>query len=756
MPTWRPDPTFYPSPRAATQAPPEELAYVVRSNPADDGRPDAMCVVDVNPSSSTYGSVTGQTEMTSPGDELHHFGWNACSSMLCPNSPHPHGERRYLVVPSLGSSRVYILDTKPDPSQPKLVKTIEPEEIAARAGYAKGHTVHCGPDGIYVSALGAPDGDGPGGIFMLDHDTFDVLGRWEIDRGDQYLHYDFWWHLGHDTMVTSEWGTPNMVQTGVQPDLLLEGKYGHQLHFWNLRNRRKVETVDLGKEHQIALELRPAHDPTKAYGFVNSVVSLTDLSSSIWLWHRANGSWAAQKIITIPAEPADEDQLPPALKPFKAVPPLVTDIDLSVDDRFLYVSCWGTGELKQFDVSDPFNPEGDRFRPHRRHRRPRRSSWSERVAQRRAADGRDQPRWPPHLLHQLALSALGRAVLPRWHQRLDGQARRRPGRRHRIRLRLLCRLRRPAAAPDPAARGRRLQRLVLLPIGDEHATKSPRVSPEERGVSSHGTCEPCRRDSSFVGTTRCGVVTGSAMDIFTQYWPWLTVALLGAFHGLNPGMGWLFAVALGLQERRGRAVVAALGPIALGHAASIALIAIPVGLLGLVLPSRSLLMLGGMALLGFAAFKVITRFRHPRWVGMRVGPRDLILWSFLMATAHGSGLMLAPAIALLTGAGSSSALAADHSVHLGHGGHTAVNAASAALAPTLIGAALHSGAMLVVMGVIAILVYHVVGVELLRRAWVNLDLVWVGALAVAGAGVTRLGPLAAGVAAKVDRPTVSS
>ncbi len=212
MPTWRPDPTFYPSPRSAMQAPSETLAYVVRVNPTGDGRPDAITVVDVDPTSGSYGEIVGEVEMTHPGDELHHFGWNACSSMLCPNAPHPHVERRYLIAPGLASSRVYVIDTKPDPTRPQIVKTIEPEVIAERTGYAKGHTVHCGPDGIYVSALGAPNGDGPGGIFMLDHDTFDVLGRWEIDRGDQELHYDFWWHLGYDTMITSEWGTPKMVR----------------------------------------------------------------------------------------------------------------------------------------------------------------------------------------------------------------------------------------------------------------------------------------------------------------------------------------------------------------------------------------------------------------------------------------------------------------------------------------------------------------------------------------------------------------
>jgi len=107
----------------------------------------------------------------------------------------------------------------------------------------------------------------------------------------------------------------------------------------------------------MALELRPAHDPAKTYGFLGVVVSLKDLSASVWVWHRDNGSWGIKKVIEIPAEPADPEQLPPLLKGFKAVPPLVTDINLSLDDRFLYVSCFGTGEFRQYDVSDPFSPK---------------------------------------------------------------------------------------------------------------------------------------------------------------------------------------------------------------------------------------------------------------------------------------------------------------------------------------------------------------------------------------------------------------
>ena len=351
----RPDPTFYPSPRLAGEAPPETLAYMVTFDPTGQA-PDALVTIDVSPESPAYRQVVNRLEMPNLGDELHHFGWNACSSALCPYAPHPHVERRYLLVPGLRSSRIYVIDTKPDPRSPKIVKTIEPDEIASRAGYSRPHTIHCGPDGVYVSALGAPDGGGPGGIFILDHDTLAVKGRFELDRGPQFLAYDFWWHLGHDVAITSEWGTPNMVEDGVNGEILLGGGYGHQVHIWDLPRRRHKQAIDLGSEYQMVLELRPAHDPTKAYGFVGVVTSLKDLSASVWMWHLDGGKWAADKVIEIPAEPADPSLLPPLLQPFKAVPPLVTDINLSLDDRWLYVSCWGTGELKRYDVSDPSNP----------------------------------------------------------------------------------------------------------------------------------------------------------------------------------------------------------------------------------------------------------------------------------------------------------------------------------------------------------------------------------------------------------------
>ena len=155
-----------------------------------------------------------------------------------------------------------MLDTKPDPRNPVLTHTIEAGELAAKAGYSRPHTVHCGPGGIFMSALGGANGnDGPGGVALLDHDTFEVIGPWEADHGPQFFAYDFWWHLRYDTVVTSEWATPSMIEDGLNPEDLLGRKFGHHLNFWSMSERKLTQRVDLGDEHQMVLELRPAHDP---------------------------------------------------------------------------------------------------------------------------------------------------------------------------------------------------------------------------------------------------------------------------------------------------------------------------------------------------------------------------------------------------------------------------------------------------------------------------------------------------------------
>jgi selenium-binding protein 1 len=157
-------------------------------------------------------------------------------------------------------------------------------------------------------------------------------------------------------MVSSEWGLPPQFENGIVPEDLMSNKYGHRIHFWDLRARKNVQTIDLGENHQMALEVRPAHDPVKEYGFLGVVVDTTNLEGSIWTWWREKGKFHCKKTATIPPEPAAKEDLPPLLQGFEAVPPLVTDIDLSMDDRFLYVACWGTGEMRQYDVSDPMKP----------------------------------------------------------------------------------------------------------------------------------------------------------------------------------------------------------------------------------------------------------------------------------------------------------------------------------------------------------------------------------------------------------------
>jgi hypothetical protein len=195
-----------------------------------------------------------------------------------------------------------------------------------------------------------------------------------------------------------------------------------------------------------------------------------------------------------------------------------------------------------------------------------------------------------------------------------------------------------------------------------------------------------------------------------------SAAALGAFHGLNPAMGWLFALALGLQEHRRSAVLAALVPIAIGHAASVALVGVLLAGAGVAVSPRSLRFAAAAGLIGFGLFRLARPYAHARWVGMRVGFRDLVVWSFLMASAHGAGLMLAPVFLGLPGP-------ASH-VHAAGG---------------LVVLAVHTGAMLLVMGALALAIYQTLGLELLRRAWVNLDLVWAVALIAVGAAMLVAG-----------------
>lgn len=203
---------------------------------------------------------------------------------------------------------------------------------------------------------------------------------------------------------------------------------------------------------------------------------------------------------------------------------------------------------------------------------------------------------------------------------------------------------------------------------------------------------------------------------------WVVLFLLGCYHGVNPAMGWLFAVALGLQERSTRAVATAIVPIAIGHVASVALIVFVAISAARTLPQPAVRVTAALLLIGFGAYRLV-RARHPRWVGMRVGSGGLILWGFLMASAHGAGLMLLPFVL------PASPMAMDPTMPMPI---PSALSASAGLEMGVLIVAVHSLGYLLVTTVVAFVVYRRFGLKLLRTAWFNIDLVWAVALIATG------------------------
>jgi hypothetical protein len=217
--------------------------------------------------------------------------------------------------------------------------------------------------------------------------------------------------------------------------------------------------------------------------------------------------------------------------------------------------------------------------------------------------------------------------------------------------------------------------------------------------------------------------------------PWIALAGLGAFHGVNPAMGWLFAVALGLQEGRRGAVLRALPPIALGHALSVLAVALGFAAIRLAVAPALVGTATSAALIGFGAYRLARGYRHRARVGMRAGFAGLTLWSFLMASAHGAGLMILPVLLglLVPAQTMAAALCGPGSAAAG----TAVLLGSAGAALAVV--AVHMAAMLAVIAVVGLAVYETVGLAVLRRGWVNFDLLWAGALIGTGGGLLLLG-----------------
>lgn len=330
----------YATPEEAMRAERERVLYTVALYGGTGvEEPDYLATVDVDSESPTYSRVVYRTPMPNVGDELHHFGWNACSSCHDDESK----SRRFLVVPGQRSGRVHVLDTA-DERAPKLHKVIESEEIVAKTDLTAPHTVHCLADGhVMISMLGDGEGNGPGGFLLLDED-FEVAGRWESGIDGMRYNYDFWYQPRHNVMVSSEWAAPKTYRSGFDPADVAEGKYGRRLHFWDWGRREISRSVDLGEDGMIPLEVRFHHDPESTHGFVGAA-----LSSNLIHWHKQNGSWEVEKVVDVPGVETEGWPVP--------MSGLITDLLISMDDRFLYFSNWLHGDVRRYDISDPSNPK---------------------------------------------------------------------------------------------------------------------------------------------------------------------------------------------------------------------------------------------------------------------------------------------------------------------------------------------------------------------------------------------------------------
>jgi len=327
--------SFYESPQTARHAKPEEFLYLACLHEGTGVKePDYLAVIDAED-----GRIVHETPMPNVGDELHHFGWNRCSSAC-------HGpDRSHLIVPGFRSSRIHIVNVADNPRRPRIEKVIEPQELVAKTGYSRPHTVHCMPGAnVVVSMLGDADGNGACGFAVLDATTFEVKGRWENGSETPPLNYDFWYQPRKNVLLSSEFGEPNAYEPGFDLADVEAGRYGHRLHFWNLAERKLQQTVDLGESGLLPFEVRWLHDPDAEQGFVGAA-----LSSTMWRFYRDNGNWAANQVIAVDPVKLDGWPFP--------VPGVMSDLVLSMDDRFLYFSNWLHGDLRQYDVSDPANPK---------------------------------------------------------------------------------------------------------------------------------------------------------------------------------------------------------------------------------------------------------------------------------------------------------------------------------------------------------------------------------------------------------------
>ncbi|KAL0382821.1 UNVERIFIED_CONTAM: Selenium-binding protein 2 [Sesamum calycinum] len=323
----------YAFPLDAMSGPRETLLYVTCFY-TGTGRQkaDYLATVDVDPSSPTYSKVVHRLRMPYVGDELHHSGWNACSSCHAD----PLAARRFLVLPCLLSGRIYVTDIQKDLKAPTLHKVIEPHDIIEKTGLGYPHTAHCLASGdIMVSCLGDKEGNAQGSGFLLLDSNFNVKGRWEKAGHSPLFGYDFWYQPRHKIMISSSFGAPAAFTKGFDLQHVSDGLYGRHLHIYSWPEGELKQTLDLGNAGLIPLEIRFLHNPNKDTGFVGCALG----SNVVRFFKNSDGSWDHENWI-----------LP-------EMPSATVFVLISLDDRFLYLSNWFHGDIRQYNIQDPANPK---------------------------------------------------------------------------------------------------------------------------------------------------------------------------------------------------------------------------------------------------------------------------------------------------------------------------------------------------------------------------------------------------------------
>jgi len=331
----------YPTPLEAMKGPKEEIVYVICLNPDPKGnpKPDFLATVDVNPKSCHYSKVIHRLPMPNLGDELHHFGWNACSNCYGDCSK----VRDKLILPCLGSDRIYVVDTS-CPTEPKMHKVLEPSELHGRDLSAP-HTTHCIPSGeVLISTMGDKDQNAKGSFAVLDGETFELKGEWSKETVP--FGYDYWYQPRHNVMVSSEWGAPKAFKKGFSVEDVQNGLYGHSIKVWNWNEKTLLKTIDLGAEAAMPLEVRFLHNPEATEGFVGCA-----LYAKVFRFYKdESGKWEAEKVIDVPTKTVENWALP-------EMPGVLTDILISLDDKFCYFSNWVHGDVRQYDITDSKKPK---------------------------------------------------------------------------------------------------------------------------------------------------------------------------------------------------------------------------------------------------------------------------------------------------------------------------------------------------------------------------------------------------------------